>query len=87
MSTGTVRTGNVADVSEGKTSSLVFDVVGSWVVTGVTGVVGGIYVAVTVFVIVLVITVGKGHSKTVRVGEPSTWRRVSTPDVSAVLIE
>ena len=58
MSTGTVRTGNVADVSEGKTSSLVFDVVGSWVVIGVTGVVGGIYVAVTVFVIVLVITVG-----------------------------
>jgi hypothetical protein len=45
-------------VSEGKTSSLVFDVVGSWVVIEVTGAVGRIYVAVTVFVIVLVITVG-----------------------------
>ena len=42
---------------------------------------------VTVFVIVLVTTVGHGHSKTERVGEPSTCRAVSTPDWSAVLIE
>jgi hypothetical protein len=84
LSTGTVRTGNVADVSEGK----VFDVVGCGVVvTETTDVGGGTYVAVTVFVMVLVTTVGYGHSKTVRVGEPSTCRTVSTPDVSAVLIE
>lgn len=61
--------------------------VGCGVVTETTDVGGGTYVAVTVFVMVLVTTVGYGHSKTVRVGDPSTCRTVSTPEVSAVLIE
>jgi hypothetical protein len=57
--TGTVRTDNVADVSEGKLASLVFVVVGCGVVTTeTTEVGGGTYVAVTVFVMVFVMTVG-----------------------------
>lgn len=35
----------------------------------------------------MTVIVGYGHSKTVRVGDPSTCRSVSTPVVSAVFIE
>lgn len=37
--------------------------------------------------VVVTVTVGCGHSKTVRVGEPSTCRAVSAADEAEVLIE